>query len=134
MNFYVSFRSTTHGHPRRASMWGHRTDNWTKLLAFQVKTSNKGGAAQITKEVGSGSPQLFSAYDNAAMFDEVVIEVTGPSQSNPGAGEVVVERITLTNAMINSVWSYAAVVPTTTGKLLEDYGLLFQRYDRQAVL
>jgi hypothetical protein len=68
------------------------------------------------------------------MFDEVVIEVTGPSQSNPGAGEVVVERITLTNAMINSVWRYASVVPTTTGKLLEDYGLLFQRYDRQAVL
>lgn len=115
-------------------MWGHRTDNWTKLLAFQVKTSNNGGAAQITKEVGSGSLQLFSAYDNAAMFDEVVIEVTGPSQSNPGAGEVVVERITLTGALISTVRRYAAVESTGgSNKLLENYGLVFQRYTRLPV-
>ena len=118
-------------------MWGHRTDNWTKLLAIEVQTSNDGGrsstsTAKITKEIGSGSQELLRAYENAELFDEIVIEVTGRSQSV--TGEVVVSRITLTNAMINSVWRYASVVPTTTGKLVEDYGLLFQRYDRQEVL
>jgi hypothetical protein len=135
MNLYISFRSKTDGPYGRVSMWGHRTDNWTKLLAFRVKTS--GGVApssiQITKEVGSNSAELYRAYDNADVFDEVVIEATGPSQWNPGAGEIVVERITLTKAVINSVWRSASVLPTSTGKLVEDFGLLFQRYDREAV-
>ena len=137
MNLYISFRSKTDGPYGRVSMWGHRTDNWTKLLAFRVKTSGDGVAPstiQITKEVGSNSPQLLRAYDNADVFDEVVIEATGPSQWNPGAGEIVVERITLSKAVINSAWRYTSVAPTSTGKLVEDFGLLFHGYDRQAVL
>jgi hypothetical protein len=66
-------------------MWGHRTDNWTKLLAVQVKAGKWGNlgpgpydskiprtpsTAQITKESGSSPPQLFQAHANADMFDE----------------------------------------------------------------
>jgi hypothetical protein len=135
MNLYISFRSKTDGPYGRVSMWGHRTDHWSKVLAYRVKTS--GGPApstiQITKEVGSNSAELFRAYNNADVFDEVVIEAIGRSPSNPGVGELVVERITLTKAVINSVWRSVSVLPTSTGKLVEDFGLLFQRYDREAV-
>jgi hypothetical protein len=136
MNLYISFRSKTDGPYGRVSMWGHRTDHWSKVLAYRVKTSGNVVAPstiQITKEVGSNSVELFRAYNNADKFDEVVIEAIGRSPSNPGAGEMVVERITLTNAVINSVWRSVSVLPTSTGKLVEDFGLLFEGYDRQTV-
>jgi len=137
MNLYISFRSKIDGVYGRVSMWGHRTDHWAKLLAFRVQTSDiaiSPSTIQITKEVGSNSAELVRAYENADVFDEVVIEATGPSPWYPASGDVVVERITLTKAVINSVWRSASVLPTSTGKLVEDFGLIFQRYDREAVL
>jgi hypothetical protein len=40
MNLDISFRSNTKGPLRRESMWSHRTGNWTKLLAIQVKAGS----------------------------------------------------------------------------------------------
>jgi len=116
-------------------MWGNRRDHWTKLVDLQVKAENVTGiplAASLIKEVGSNSSELFQAHQNGDLFDEVVIEITG--RAEPGGGEVVVERITLTGALISTVRRYAAVESTGgSNKLLENYGLVFQRYTRLPV-
>jgi type VI secretion system Hcp family effector len=52
----------------------------------------------ITKSVGSASPQLMNAHWKQEVMTTVVIEIVG--RPDTGAGEVVIERITLTNASI----------------------------------
>ena len=58
----------------------------------------------ITKPVGPASPQLFSAHWTQEVLSTVVIEIIGRPDTR--AGEVVVERITLTNATIANYKTY----------------------------
>lgn len=58
----------------------------------------------ITREVDSSSPLLWQALSTNETLQTVVIEIIGRPPT--GAGETVVERITLTNATISKVARY----------------------------
>ena len=116
---YVSFKGQTQGvfkaDPFKTS---RRPGNWTELIAFKMgqevpydaNTGKPRGSrthqpVTITKEMDSASPLLFRANSVSTVFDEVVMEIVGRPAS--GAGEIVTQRITLTNAVISSVKNYA---------------------------
>ena len=60
----------------------------------------------ITKERGASSPMALTAHWSNESLPEVVIEIVG--RSADGVKEIVVERITLTNAVITEINRYSA--------------------------
>ena len=115
---YVSFKGKTQGTLKGESSKAGRHDKWTELVDFKMgaespvdqNTGRPKGARThqpitITKESGVASPQLLNAHWASEIFDEVVIEIVGrPSR---GAGEIVVQRITLTNATLSRYRIYS---------------------------
>jgi type VI secretion system Hcp family effector len=68
----------------------------------------------LIKERGASSPQICQAHWTGETLTEVVIELAGRPAS--GQGEIVVERITLTNATISELKRYS---PTLSGEVSE---------------
>jgi type VI secretion system secreted protein Hcp len=111
---YISFKGSKQGQLKgKTSGKGGREDKgFFQIQSFdmagEVPTdASKPGAAQgkrthkpftITKEVDASSPLLLQAHYTNETLETVIIELAGRPAS--GVGEVVTERITLTNATI----------------------------------
>jgi len=84
----------------------------------------------ITRQIGAASPQLLSAHWNNEVLSSVGIEIVG--RPDTGKGEVVVSRITLTNATISNIHRYTPSLsghqssPHDTNQL-EEFDLVFQK-------
>jgi type VI secretion system Hcp family effector len=115
-----------------------RSDKWVELSSFEMgsevpvdpKSGRPTGSRThapvvITKEWGGASPQLLDAHWRAELFDEVVVEIVG--RPDTGKGETVVERITLTNAIIQVARLYIGR-SLVSRKELSEFGLTFQRF------
>jgi type VI secretion system secreted protein Hcp len=120
---YVSFKGAKQGQLKPESKKSKRTDKWSEGLFFETssevpfdpksgrpKGSRTHHPLTITKEIGASSPQLLSAHWSNELFPEVVIEIVG--RPDTGAGEVVTERITLTDALIVKVRRYTPTITT----------------------
>jgi len=116
--FYVSVKGRTQGTIRGESTAAGRRDKWTDLVDFKMgsespidgNTGRPKGArthqpVTITKETGPASRQLLNAHWSSEILDEVVVEIVGRPSS--GAGETVVQRVTLTNATISGYRTYS---------------------------
>jgi type VI secretion system Hcp family effector len=114
-----------------------RRDKWTELISFTIgselpvddQTGRPKGhrthrPLTITKETGSASPQLLNAHWNDEVFDEIVIEIVG--RPSAGAGETVVQRVTLTNAAISR---YRRYLDSTDGKTRFLHDFIFDYED-----
>jgi type VI secretion system secreted protein Hcp len=114
---YASFKGKTQGTLKGESTKSDRRDKWTELIAFEMGSETpvdantgrpKGHRTHqpitITKENGAASPQLLDAHWKDEVFDEIVIEIVG--KPSAGAGETVVQRVTLTNAVISRFRRY----------------------------
>jgi len=138
---YISFKGTKQGQLKPESKKAKRNDKWTEVLSIdmgsEVPVDPKSGRPRgsrthqpltITKEIGPASPQLLDAHWKNEIFTEVVIEIVG--RPDTGAGEVVTERITLTNALLAKVRRYTPQL--TSGHQehdtdqLEEYSFTFQ--------
>jgi len=95
------------------SVGSKRPSKWIEVSTFDFSTQvplnsgtgtpkgpRKGKPIVITKEMGVVSPLLLNAHWTEEVLTEVVFEIVGRPTS--GQGEVVVQRITLTNAQIAS--------------------------------
>jgi len=112
----------------------------------QVKAQYDAAAGQLTgkrthsplvivKETDSASPKLYQAMCTNEALHSVVIDVVGRPKT--GAGEVIVSKITLTNAQISKVNRYSPrLVPHNTGSVrnavistseLEEVSFVFQK-------
>jgi type VI secretion system secreted protein Hcp len=111
---YVSFKGSKQGQLKGESLKGSRSKEWSEVESFEMRSAvpvdSKSGYAKgarthfplvITKERGASSPQLLQALWTSELLTTVVLEVIGRPES--GAGEVVVERTTLTNATISEI-------------------------------
>jgi type VI secretion system Hcp family effector len=129
---YISFTGTKQGlfKGQTAGKGGREKDGWFLVRSFEIgvetptdpKSGSPKGARQkgpisITKEVDAASPLLLDAHYKNELFTTVVLETVGRPQS--GAGEVVTERITLTNATISDYKTNSGVesVSFTYGQL-----------------
>jgi type VI secretion system Hcp family effector len=114
---YASFKGVRQGTFKGEATVAERRDKWTELVDFKMgsetpfdaNTGRPKGARThqpviITKEKGVASPLLLNAHWTSEVLDEVVVEVVGRPSS--GAGETVVQRITLTNATITNYRQY----------------------------
>jgi len=121
--FYMAIKGQKQGDFKGEATDARRRGKWTELLSFRYGAEPPFDANSrlpagrrshqpltITKEEGSASPQLLQAHWSREMLDEVAIEIVG--RPSGGSGEVVVERITLTNATISHHSTY---VPVPTG-------------------
>src|SRR5580700_977573 len=139
---YASFKGKTQGQLKAESKKAKRSDKWVELVSFEMssevpvdpKSGRPKGARThfplvITKEIGAATPQLLDAHWKSELFDEVVIEIVG--RPDTGAGETVVERITLTNALIAKTRRYTPKLATEHAEhdteLLEDFSFTFQK-------
>jgi len=110
---YVSFKGSKQGQLKgKTSGKGGREDKgWFEIQSFDLAgevpaDANKPGTTGkrthkpivIAKETDASSPLLFQAQSVNEVLETVIIELAGRPTS--GAGEVVTERITLTNATI----------------------------------
>jgi type VI secretion system Hcp family effector len=137
---YASFKGKKQGQLKAESLKAKRNDKWSELHCIEMgsevpvdpksgrpKAARTQGPLTITKSIGGASPQLLDAHWKAELFDEVVIEIVG--RPDTGAGEVVVERITLTNALISKVHRYAPRLSVEQAEhdtdLLEEYSFTF---------
>jgi type VI secretion system Hcp family effector len=140
---YASFKGKTQGAFKGESTKAGRRDKWTELVDFKMgaespvdqNTGRPKGARThqpftITKETGVASPQLLNAHWASEVFDEIVIEIEG--RPSKGSGEVVVQRITLTNATISRYKTYSAVSGEHTerpSRFLTDYIFDYEKID-----
>jgi type VI secretion system Hcp family effector len=137
---YASFKGKKQGQLKAESLKAKRNDKWCELVAVEMgsevpvdpksgrpKAARTPGPVIVTKSIGGASPQLLDAHWKAELFDEVVIEIVG--RPDTGAGEVVVERITLTNALISKVRRYTPRLATDHSEhdsdVLEDYSFTY---------
>ena len=110
---YISFTGSKQGQFKAASKGksGREDKGFFQVQSFdmagEVPLDASKSAAQgkrthkpfsVTKEVDGSSPLLFQAQSVNEVLETVIIELAGRPTS--GAGEVVTERITLTNATI----------------------------------
>jgi type VI secretion system Hcp family effector len=111
---YISFTGTKQGQFKAAAKGkgGRETEGWFKIQSFDMAGEVPIDASQassasgkrthkpfsVTKEVDASSPLLLQSHISNETLTSVVIELVGRPAS--GAGEVVTERITLTNATI----------------------------------
>jgi len=141
---YVSFKGKTQGTLKGESTKAGRRDKWTELIDFKLGTESpvdqntgrpKGARTHqpftITKETGVASPQLLNAHWASEVFDEIVIEIEGRPSS--GAGEIVVQRITLTNATLSRYRIYSPLVSAEHterhSQVLADYTFDYEKID-----
>jgi type VI secretion system secreted protein Hcp len=137
-HYYASFKGTKQGQLKGETIKAVRSDKWVELSSFEMgsevpvdpKSGRPTGSRThapvvITKEWGGASPQLLDAHWRAELFDEVVIEIVG--RPDTGKGETVVERITLTNAIIQVARLYIGR-SLVSRKELSEFGLTFQRF------
>ncbi len=141
---YVSFKGKTQGQLKAESKKNKRSDKWTEVLSVEMgsdipidpKSGRAKGArthhpVKITKEIGATSPQLLQAHYKAEYFDEVVIEIAGRPPT--GAGEVVVERITLTDALVCHVRRFTPALTTDHAvhdtDILEEISFSFRKIE-----
>ena len=101
--------------------------NWVEVTSFDFgSTQNIGsqsagaGAGKVkfdsftvTRKIDKASPSLFQAATAGKHFPTVIVEEVRPSS---GSGEVVIERITLTDALVSrdSYTGNGAAAPTET--------------------
>jgi type VI secretion system Hcp family effector len=111
---YISFKGSKQGQFKAASKGksGREDKGFFQVQSFDmagevpIDASQASGASgkrthkpfSVTKEVDGSSPLLLQAHYSNETLETVVIELVGRPAS--GAGEVVTERITLTNATI----------------------------------
>jgi type VI secretion system Hcp family effector len=111
---YISFTGSKQGQFKAASKGksGREDKGFFQVESFDMAGEvpvdvSKPGAAQgkrthkpfsVTKEVDGSSPLLFQAHSSNETLESVIIELAGRPAS--GTGEIVTERITLTNATI----------------------------------
>lgn len=100
---YISFKGAKQGQFKAATNGknGKEAEGWFKIQSFDLPG---GKPLSFTKEVDAASPLLLTAHVNNEKLSEVVIETVG--RPTTGQGEVVTERITLTNATISSYKTY----------------------------
>jgi type VI secretion system secreted protein Hcp len=83
----------------------------------------------IVKQTDSASPLLLSAHWKNEVLSSLVIEIVG--RPDTGKGEVVVERITLTNAVISKVNRYTPRLGSSASEHntdeLEEINFTFQK-------
>ena len=104
---------------------------------FQVKTQHDAGGGKrqhspitIVREVDSASPLLWQGICTNETLRAVDISLVGRPPS--GGGEVVVERITLTNAVISNVHRYTPRLGSSDSEVhdtdeLEEIQFTFQK-------
>jgi len=115
---YISFKANKQGQLKSESLKGSRKDKWCEVESFEMRSAvpvdSKSGLPKgarthfpfrVIKERGASSPQLLQAHWTSEVFSEVILESVGRPDS--GAGEVVIERITLTNAIISEIRRFA---------------------------
>jgi type VI secretion system Hcp family effector len=140
---YASFKGKTQGTLKGESDKAGRRGKWSELVDFKLgvetpvdqNTGRAKGARThqpftITKETGVASPQLLNAHWNSEILDEIVIEIEG--RPSKGSGEVVVQRITLTNATVSSYKTYSEVSGQhgrPSHRVLTDYIFDYERID-----
>jgi type VI secretion system secreted protein Hcp len=152
LQFYMSLKGQKQGQIKGNSTKSTRKGKWIELVSFDMDSHvpldpgsghHKGGRKSfpivITKEVGAASPQLLDAHYQAEIFDEVVIEVTGAvspgtadgsGRPSTRTGEVVVERITLTNATIANVRHYVGS-ERVSRRVLTDFGFVYGKVTKE---
>jgi type VI secretion system secreted protein Hcp len=113
--YYISIKGTKQGQFKAQSKGkgGKETEGWFLVQSFDMQgevpvQASQAGAASgkrqhkpltVSKEVDAASPLIYQALVTNEKLDEVVIETVG--RPTTGQGEVVTERITLTNAFIS---------------------------------
>lgn len=129
---YISIKGKQQGQFKGASTGKGREDKGLfQIQAFDMGgevliDANKSGSGSstkaahkpivITKETDGASPLLFRAQSTNETLETVIIEITGRPAS--GAGEIVAQTITLTNATI---------VRYTTDKGIESLALNYEQ-------
>ena len=106
--YYVSIKGTKQGQFKGENTKANSKTKWGQCHAFEYATEAQydAGSGQasgrrthspivITKETGAASPQIYQAFRSQEILSEVVVE------TRPPGTEVVVNRITLTNAVIS---------------------------------
>jgi type VI secretion system Hcp family effector len=112
---YISFKGSSQGlfKAQTQGKYGKETEGWFKIQSFDLQGESPADASQsgkptaqrqhkptnVVKEVDASSPLLRQALATNETLSEVVIEIVG--RPTTGQGEVVTERITLTNATIS---------------------------------
>jgi type VI secretion system secreted protein Hcp len=117
--YYVSVKGKKQGQFKPESTKAGRKDKFVECLSFNMGSSvpydaNSGhlrGYRQhdpltITKEWGASSPQFLQAHWTNEVLDEVVLEIV--ARTDDGSKEFVLERITLTDAVVVTVKRYSA--------------------------
>jgi type VI protein secretion system component Hcp len=101
---YISFKGAKQGQFKAATKgkYGKETEGWFKIQSYDLQD---GKPVTVDKEVDAASPLLQTALTNKENLETVVIEIVG--RPTTGQGEVVTERITLTNAFISSYKTYS---------------------------
>lgn len=116
---YIKIKGKKQGQFKGESKKKGREGTWMEFHSYKMGSSIPVDAASglasghrqhrplvVTKERGASSPQCLQAHWNNEIIDEVVLEIVG--RSPDGVKEIVVERITLTNANIVDINRYAA--------------------------
>lgn len=141
---YVSFKGIKQGQFKGESKNSQRQDKWMECVDFKMASSapfdnqNSGQPngkrghtpMMITKEWGTASPQLLNAHFNDEVLSEVIVEFVGRPPT--GAGEIVVQRITLTNAKIAGVKPHIGPA-AISGRMLSDITFTFQKIEQQSL-
>jgi type VI secretion system secreted protein Hcp len=123
-HWYIAVKGTKQGQFKGESVKSGHGSKWSGILGFEYGVESPAdtgsGAASgrrqhspvtVTKENDPASPQILQAHSSREVLSEVVIQkllrpLAGGGGNTP---EVVVERITLTNAVISKVGRYTAL-------------------------
>lgn len=140
---YIKIKGAKQGQFKGESKKKGRED-WMEFHGYSMACSSPRDAASglpsghrqhkpvvITKERGAASPLILSALWSNENLSTVIIEIVG--RSLDGAKEIVVERITLTNASVSDVKRYAAAstkaATTHDVDFVEDVSFTFQKIE-----
>jgi type VI secretion system secreted protein Hcp len=140
--YYVSVTGKKQGAFKPESTKQGRKDKFVECIAFKMGSAvpydaNSGLARgyrqfeplMITKEWGASSPQFLQAHWTNEVLNEVVLEIV--SRTDDGTKEFVLERITLTDAVVVAVRRYSAThakdTVTTDVDHLEDISFRFRQ-------
>jgi type VI secretion system Hcp family effector len=115
---YASIKGTKQGQLKAGSKKAGRSDKFTEVIAFEMESSvavdAKSGDVTghrtmspliLTMESGPWSPQLLQAHYTNEVLKEVVLEMV--ARQADGKKEVVIERITLADAIISKIVRYS---------------------------
>lgn len=129
---YIAIKATKQGQFKSETKKAGRSEKFMEFTGFQMGShvpydANSGHAKGhrqhrplvITKERGAASPQILQAHWTNEVLSEVVLEIVG--RSTDGAKEIVLERITLKDAIIVEVKRYSDASAKATTKTDVDY-------------